>query len=225
MKIPLSISPKVRIVLSKLGSLILLLQKSPIIQMILPEARVAGVAGVGEIAKWSVAVVAGLGVFDSVAGATTLTQLAPSPGSLSVPATSGQSLSFTVQLTGTPYTRDIKYWTTSGTMPSGLTGAKNPVDPTFYTISGIPNQTGSFPIRTALSQSAPPSASLWVGTAQRRPYQYIRAQNRFAACRESARLLILISDAVQCATSGDLFPKFQFSGGHFRDEFIPLTTE
>ncbi len=142
----MSISPKVRLVLSKLGSLILLFQRSPIVQMILPEARLAGVTGAGEIAKWSVAVVAGLGVFDSVAGATTITQLAPSPGSASVPATDGKSLSFTVQLTGTPYTRVIDYWTTLGTMPAGLSGAINTSDKTIYTISGIPSQVGSFPI-------------------------------------------------------------------------------
>jgi Ig-like domain CHU_C associated len=147
MKSSFHINRKVRLVLSKLGSLVLLLQKTPVVQWILPEARIAGSAGVGELVKWSVATVAGLGVFDSVAGATTLTQLTPSPGSQSVSATSGVQLSFTVQLTGTSYTRDIRNWTTTGTMPPGLTGAQNPVEPTIYTISGVPTQTGSFSIR------------------------------------------------------------------------------
>jgi hypothetical protein len=146
MNAPFPINHKVRLVLSKIGSLILLFQKTPVVQWILPEARVAGTAGVGELVKWSVATVAGLGVFDSVAGATTLTQLTPSPGSLSVSATSGVRLSFTVQLTGTSYTRDINSWTTTGTMPPGLSGAENPVDPTLYTISGVPTQTGNFSI-------------------------------------------------------------------------------
>ncbi len=144
---PFRINRKVKLVLSKLGSLILLLQKTPVVQMILPEARVVGAAGVGEIAKWSVAAVAGLGVFDSVAGATTLTQLVPSFGSTTCPATSGNSLSFTVQLTGTPYTKDISYWKTTGTLPAGLAGAKSPTDATIFTISGVPSQTGSFPIK------------------------------------------------------------------------------
>lgn len=147
MKSPFFINRKVRLVSSKLGSLILLFQKTPVVQWILPEARVVGSAGVGELVKWSVATVAGLGVFDSVAGATTLTQLTPSPGSQSVSATSGVQLSFTVQLTGTSYTQDIQRWTTTGTMPPGLAGAQNPVDRTIYTISGVPTQTGSFPIR------------------------------------------------------------------------------
>lgn len=146
MTIPFHIHPKVRIALARVGSLILMFQKAPLVRLILPEARIAGFTGANELVKWSVATVAGLGVFDSVAGATTLTQLAPSPGSLTVPATAGNKLSFTVQLTGTPYANTIDYWTTTGTLPSGLTGLENPTDSTIYTISGTPTQTGSFPI-------------------------------------------------------------------------------
>lgn len=146
MSVPSPLFRNAKLVTSKLGSLVLLLQKSPLVQWIVPEARMAGTAGVCELTKWSVATVAGLGLFDSVTGATTLTQLSPSPGSTSVSATSGTSVSFTVQLTGTPYIKEINRWTTLGTMPAGLTGAQNPIDPTLFTISGIPTQTGTFPI-------------------------------------------------------------------------------
>jgi hypothetical protein len=142
MKIPLSISPKVRIVLSKLGSLILLLQKSPVVQIILPEARLAGVAGAGQIAKWSVAVVAGLGVFDSVAGATTISQLAPSPGSTTVPATVGSALSFVFQMTGTE--TPPKSWKVTGALSQGL--IHNATPGSIDSITGVPTQSGSFPI-------------------------------------------------------------------------------
>ena len=147
MIIPFPLHPKARIALARIGSLILMFQKAPLVRFLLPEARIAGATGASELVKWSIATVAGLGAFDSVAGATTLTQLAPSPGSLTVPATTGTKLSFTVQLTGTSYTRDIRSWTTTGTLPAGLTGAKNPVDPSIFTIFGTPTQTGSFPIR------------------------------------------------------------------------------
>ena len=86
---------------SRLGSLLLLFQRSPLVQMLFPEARILGGAGLGEITKWSVAAVAGLGAFDTVAGATTLTQIAPVANSTTVPAANGSFLSFVVQLVGT----------------------------------------------------------------------------------------------------------------------------
>ena len=128
---------------SRLGSLLLLFQRSPLVQMLFPEARVLGGAGLGEIAKWSVAVIAGLGAYDSVAGATTLTQLAPVPNSTAVPATSGVALSFVFQCTGTE--SKPKSWTVTGAIPNGLSHS-NATNNTIDSITGIPTQTGSFPI-------------------------------------------------------------------------------
>jgi hypothetical protein len=128
---------------SRLGSLLLLFQRSPLVQMLFPEARVLGGAGLGEIAKWSVAVIAGLGAYDSVAGATTLAQVAPVPNSTTVPATNGVALSFVFQCTGTE--SKPKSWTVTGTIPNGLTHA-NATNNTIDSITGIPTQTGSFPI-------------------------------------------------------------------------------
>ena len=87
MNSPFRIPTKVRIAFSKLGSLLLLFQKTPLVQMLLPEARVLGTSGVGEVVNWSVAAIAGLGAFDTVAGATVIAQVSPSPNSTTVPAT------------------------------------------------------------------------------------------------------------------------------------------
>lgn len=131
------------VVSSRLGSLLLLFQRSPLVQMLFPEARVLGGAGLGEIAMWSVTVIAGLGAYDSVAGATTLTQLAPVPNSTTVPATSGVALSFVFQCTGTE--SKPKSWTVTGALPEGLVHT-NATDNTIDSITGIPTQTGNFPI-------------------------------------------------------------------------------
>jgi len=51
----------------------------------------------------------------------------------------------------------------------------------------------------------------------------IMAGKCFAACTQGSRLLIFLSEAARRATTGGLFPEFQFSaGGHFRDDFAPL---
>ena len=118
MNFPFRINRKVRLVFSKLGSLLLLFQRTPIVQIILPEARVMSTTGVGELVKWTVATVAGLGVYDTVAGATTMTQIAPLPVVTPIAATTGTSMSFTVQVTGAP--GSPKSWQITGTLPTGI---------------------------------------------------------------------------------------------------------
>jgi hypothetical protein len=45
------------------------------------------------------------------------------------------------------------------------------------------------------------------------------AENRFAACRKSRRLIIFSTEAVRRAMTGSLFTEFHFSvGRHFRDD-------
>ena len=136
---------------SKLSSLLLLFQRSPLIQIIFPEARILGGAGLGELTKWTVASVAGLGAFDTVAGATVLKQLAPSPGSTTVTGAVGSSLTFAYQVTGAPSTPES--WQITGAIPSGMTHT-NAVGLSVDSITGIPTQAGSFPITvTAWEQS------------------------------------------------------------------------
>ncbi len=143
MKTPTKMHRKTRQFFSKLGSLLLLFQRTPIVQMILPEARVLGTSGMGELAKWSIASVVGLCAFDSIAGASTITQLQPTAGSLTVNATQNKSLAFVFQVTGVDSRPGS--WQIIGALPNGLNhnnAAFNSVD----SITGIPTQTGSFPI-------------------------------------------------------------------------------
>lgn len=134
------IHPKVRLICTKLGSLLLLFQRSPIVQIIMPEARVMSTTGVGELVKWTVATVAGLGVYDTVAGATALVQIAPTPVVVPVPATSGSAFTMTMQVTGAP--GDPGSWQVTGTLPTGIVKSNTGA---FFTLSGTPTSTGSFP--------------------------------------------------------------------------------
>ena len=122
MKTPFRIPTKVRIAFSKLGSLLLLFQKTSLVQILLPEARVLGTSGVSEVVKWSVAAIAGLGAFDTVAGATVVSQVSPSPNSTTVPAKTGTNLTFVVQVTGAPSSK-AGSWEVVGSLPAGLVHA------------------------------------------------------------------------------------------------------
>ncbi len=132
--------------------MLLLFQRTPIVQIILPESRVLGVSGMGELAKWSIASVVGLCAFDSIAGASTITQLQPSPGSATVKATIDKNLSFVFQAVGT--LRPPGSWQIIGALPAGLIHS-NATFSNVDSISGIPTQTGSFPItvRALVSQT------------------------------------------------------------------------
>lgn len=133
-----------RRILSKSSSLLLLFQRSPIVQMLLPEANVLGTAHVMNATALTITTVVGLGAYDSVSGATAVAQTAPSPGASAVSATSGTNLNFVVQITGagghTPAS-----WTVVGALPPGLvhTNAKNSKTDS---ITGIPTQAGAYPI-------------------------------------------------------------------------------
>jgi hypothetical protein len=50
------------------------------------------------------------------------------------------------------------------------------------------------------------------------------AKSRFAACTAGAALLFFFTEAARRVTAGGFSGNFNFStGGHFRDDFIPLT--
>ena len=128
---------------SRLGSLLMLFQRTPIMQWIFPQANIVGGAGVCELGTWSIATVVGLGAFDSVAGATTIVQISPNQGASTVNATKGKNLNFVFQLTN--YSDTPGSWTVTG-LPAGLTHAdakNNTVD----SVSGIPTQSGSFSVK------------------------------------------------------------------------------
>ena len=140
-----------RLLASPVGTLLLLVQRSPLVQMLLPEAKLISSSGAIDVAAWAVATVAGLGAYDSVSGATTISQISPNSGSTSVPATKGKNLSFVFQLLGYPDTPGS--WKVTG-LPSGLTHAdvkNNTVD----SVSGVPTQTGTFSVKiTAYSKTS-----------------------------------------------------------------------
>ena len=110
---------KHRLTSSRLGSLVLLFQRTPIVQFLLPEVRMLGGTGLGETAGWTIATIAGLGAYDTVAGASTITQVAPAPGSTTVPAAKGSNLAFIFQSTGTESAAGS--WQVIGKLPAGLT--------------------------------------------------------------------------------------------------------
>jgi Ig-like domain CHU_C associated len=139
----LRLSVKSRALSSRLGSLILLFQRSPVVQIFFPEARMLGGAGLGQITTWTIATVAGLGAYDTVAGATAIAQLQPSASSATVPATEGSNLTFVFQCTGTPTAP--KSWSAAG-LPAGLV-LNSGINNTVNTITGIPRVSGSFPVR------------------------------------------------------------------------------
>ena len=143
------IHPRLRLWFSRFGSLLLLAQRSPIIQLIFPEAKLLGGAAIADTATLAIATVVGLGAFDSVSGASSITQIAPSPVVNPIAATVGTSLTFTFQ-----YTESVGSWqlvntvgttTPPASIPPGLTlqapnGAKG-------TLSGIPSTAGSYSFR------------------------------------------------------------------------------
>ncbi len=161
MKFQSHVPVNTRLLASRLGSLILLFQRSPIVQMLFPEAKVLGTAGLGTVAQWTVATIAGLGAYDTVAGATQMNELSPvvsnsnayaSPGGVStvtdpantvVNATVGVPLSFTVQLIGLGPAYDFTY---TGGLPTGLFQSTT-LNSAVSSISGTPTQAGSFPIK------------------------------------------------------------------------------
>ena len=133
-------SVRSRVLTSKLGSLILLFQRSPLVQMLFPEAKLLGGAGLGEATKWTIATVAGLGAYDTVTGATEIQQVYPAAGEQIVPAFTGVPLNFIFQVVNTP-SNDKVSWSVSG-LPPGL-DHQDLSTPSTHLISGTPTEQGS----------------------------------------------------------------------------------
>ncbi len=138
-------SPKIRLFASRLGSLILFFQRSPLVQMLFPEGKVLGGVALSNASQWTIAAVAGLGAYDTVAGATTVSQLAPRAGADSVTAPLGVPLQFVVQAMG-PNIHPER-WTVSANLPPGLTPSDSRNSFT-ESITGIPTRAGSYTFTT-----------------------------------------------------------------------------
>lgn len=137
---------RLRLWSSRLSSLFLLFQRSPIIQLLFPEAKIIGGSAIADTATLAIATIAGLGAYDSVSGATSVLQVSPLANSASVPAATGSNLSFVYKNSNSDTPK--AYQIISGTLPSGLTQPPPNQIQTgrTQTISGIPTQLGSWPI-------------------------------------------------------------------------------
>ncbi len=140
----ISTGQRIRRIFSKIGSAILMFQKVPLHHVIAQEARFIGSSGISQLGKWSIATVSGLGIYDTVSGATQITQVSPSAGSSTVDATTGEMLFFLYQMTGAHGDNsEPESWSISGTLPAGLAHANSTNSYTDY-ISGTPTESGSF---------------------------------------------------------------------------------
>lgn len=127
--------------LSKCSSLLLLFQRSPVVQMFFPQANLLASSTALNTTGFAIASIVGLGAYDSVAGATVVVQAAPSPGSSIIPVTAGTNLAGLFQITGNYQSPPESWSVSSGTLPAGLTLAKN--DSTTATLTGTTTQIGS----------------------------------------------------------------------------------
>ena len=164
------IPPRLKLVLTRFGSLILLFQRMPVVQMLFPEANMLGSASLANSFALAVTTVVGLGAFDSVAGQSQISERAPlvvlgldpagtSPTAataINVPATVSAPLTFSFNWDPINDFSSVKSWrcTTGGvvgTLPAGLSPAA--VSPSSVavggniTISGTPTTAGTYPVK------------------------------------------------------------------------------
>ena len=110
---------KLKSLLKRASSLLMLFQRTPAAQALLPaELNLASSSAMMDASRLLITTVAGLGAYDSVAGATTLAQLSPVPNSTIVPIRAGVEFTGAFQVTGSPSAPE--YWEIAGTLPNGL---------------------------------------------------------------------------------------------------------
>ncbi|MCW0217246.1 MAG: putative Ig domain-containing protein [Prosthecobacter sp.] len=132
---------KLKRVFSKSSSFLLLFQRSPAAQILLPEINLLTTTAAFDTTKIVIATVVGLGAYDSVAGATTVSQVAPSAGSSTVPVTSGTNLAGVFQIVGGGGHTPQSWSVSSGTLPTGLTLKSTQGKTT--TLTGVTTQSGN----------------------------------------------------------------------------------
>lgn len=177
------IPPRLKLISTRLGSLILLLQRMPVVQFLFPEANIIGGASVANTISLAVTTVVGLGVFDSVAGQSQINQKAPlnvigttpalnldEPGNLvnanyaiNVPATVSDLLTFKFNWDPLDRFSTVKSWrcTTGGvddTLPYGLTPVGNSSSTVgkggLIEIKGTPTTYGITPVMVTVYKAA-----------------------------------------------------------------------
>ncbi len=156
---------KLKQLFSKCSSLILLFQRSPLIQMLLPEAKVLGTAGVLDTVTLGIATVAGLGAYDTVAGASVISQVFPNSGATSYNSAINSITSLAVNYGGnhTPSS-----WTiSSGPSSLGLSITGTAVSMKNATVLSNPTVTGAlnFTVRATGGGTQDNTFTINVGTA------------------------------------------------------------
>lgn len=139
---PRSLLHRIRRSCKRYGSFLLLFQRTPAAQVLLPEVQFLTSSAGLETAKLAIATVVGLGAFDSVAGATSVAQVTPSSGSSIVPVIAGSSFGGVFQIIGGGGHTPQSWSVTNGTLPSGLNLASSKSRTT--TLTGNATQTGDF---------------------------------------------------------------------------------
>lgn len=137
---------RLKLVSTRLGSLLLLFQRMPVVQFLFPEANIIGGATVANSVSLAVTTVVGLGAYDSVAGATaTITQVSPinSASEKKVPAAVGSSLTFSFKCTAPSIAEE---WACTPNPPApGLVHNNVPFNNT-NSITGTPTTAGQYPV-------------------------------------------------------------------------------
>lgn len=162
------IPPRLKLVATRLGSLLLLFQRMPVVQFLFPEASFMGSATVANSVSLAVTTVVGLGAFDSVAGQTTIDEKQPlvvkgadssvydttlDMYAINVPATVSAPLNFEFTCTTAP-SRPKSYSTTA--LPAGLSLSWINTATAVYNdfITGTPAAAGKYPVTITVWRSA-----------------------------------------------------------------------
>lgn len=137
---------RLKLITTRLGSLLLLFQRMPVVQFLFPEANIIGGASLANTISLAVTTVVGLGAYDSVAGATaTITQVSPinSANEKKVPAAVGSNLTFSFKCTAPSI---AERWACSPNPPvTGLVHT-NVTHNNTDSITGIPTTAGTYPV-------------------------------------------------------------------------------
>ena len=159
---------RLKLLTTRLGSLLLLFQRMPVVQFLFPEANIIGGASVANTVSLAITTVVGLGVFDSVAGQTTIDEVSPvskfgpdpastaTQNAINVPATVSASLNFEF-ICDTAPSRPKSWQIVSGTLPAGLTMSYTATTPTSAWnnfITGTPGTAGLHSVNIRVYRSA-----------------------------------------------------------------------
>jgi hypothetical protein len=172
---PYRLPARLKLLSTRLGSLILLFQRMPVVQFLFPEANLIGGASVANTISLAVTTVVGLGAFDSVAGQTTIDEVTPlsvtgattnapsDSNSINVPATVSAALNFGFKCDNAE-SEPESWQIVSGTLPTGLAMQHTSSVPTGVlnnSITGTPVPAGKHPVDIRVYRNASYGGASW----------------------------------------------------------------